>query len=211
MKLKTPPAPTEEQQEARKQQAVTWAKERLADPNTLIVDVETTGLLHKDPDTEIVQITIINNEGRVVFSTLVNPDRPIPLVAQKVHGIDDRMVKTMPTFSQCIGYLISGIFHEKHIVAFNAGFDVHLIMTLFSKYEIPLPEFECSCAMEEYAAFVGDWSKSKGDYKWQKLPKLAYGKAHDSMVDALSTLQLLKRMSGDFSDQPEPDDVELDF
>ena len=203
--------PTAVQQAERKAQAIKWAKERLADKNTIIVDVETTGLLHKDPDTEIVQITCIDTTGRVIFSTLVNPLRPIPIEAQKVHGIDDSMVKTMPAFDQCIGDLVSGIFHEKHIVAFNAGFDVHLIVTLFQKYGVPIPEFKVSCAMEEYSAFCGEWSKSKNDYKWQRLPKLASGKAHDSMVDAMSTLLLMRRMTGDFSDQPQPEDIELDF
>jgi len=99
----------------------------------------------------------------------------------------------------------------KHIVAFNAGFDVHLLVHLMGKYNIPVPEFEVSCAMEMYAQFVGEWSKVKGDYKWQKLPKLAYGSAHDSLVDCQSTLLLMKKMTGDFSDEPETDSISLDF
>jgi DNA polymerase III epsilon subunit-like protein len=210
MKLKTPP-PTEEQQKLRKEQAVKWAQQRLADPDTLIVDVETTGMLHKDPDTEIVQISVINTQGRVVFASLVNPNRLIPIDAQNVHGIDQRMVRHAPTFDQCIGDLIAGVFHGKTVIAFNANFDIHIIVHLMQKYGIPMPEFEVGCVMEEYAAFVGEWSKSKQDYKWQKLPKLAFGKAHDSFVDCQSTLLLLKRMVGDFSDTPDSNEIELDF
>lgn len=101
MKLKSI-APTEEQQAERKQQAREWAKAKLADGDALIVDVETTGMLHKDPETEVVQVSIINMDGRVVFSSLVNPGRPIPLDAQRVHGIDDRMVRHAPRFDQAI-------------------------------------------------------------------------------------------------------------
>ena len=203
-------APTQEEQKRIKEEKVQWAKERLADPNTLIVDVETTGLLTKDPKTEVVSISIINTAGIPVLSCLVNPGRPIPLEVQKVHGIDDRMVKDCPPWS-IVGRWVTNTLLEKHVVCFNAGFDVHLITTLFQRYEQPIPEFEVSCAMEAYSAFVGEWSKSKGDYKWQKLPKLAYGKAHDSLIDCQSTLLLLKKMAGDFSSDPDPNDIQLDF
>ena len=209
MKLKVAP-PTEQEQLKKKEEMETWAKERLADPNTLIVDVETTGLPSRDPTTEVVSIAMINNKGRVVLAGLVNPKRPIPLEAQKVHGIDDRMVKDAPPF-KVLGNLIAGIMEGKHIVCFNANFDVHLLVTLFQRYDIEIPDFEVSCAMEAYSAFVGDWAKSKSDYKWQKLPKLAFGKAHDALVDCESTRLLLQKMTGDFSTDPNPNDIDLSF
>ena len=150
MKLKVAP-PTEQEQLKKKEEMEAWAKERLADPNTLIVDVETTGLPSRDPNTEVVSIAMINNEGRVVLAGLVNPKRPIPLEAQKVHGIDDRMVKDSPPF-KVLGNLIAGIMEGKHIVCFNANFDVHLLVTLFQRYDIEIPDFEVSCAMEAYSA-----------------------------------------------------------
>ena len=132
------------------------------------------------------------------------------MASQRIHGIDDRMVKDAPPWT-VIGDLVAGIIHGKHIVAYNANFDVHMIVTLFQRYEMEIPEFEVSCAMEEYSKFVGDWSTSKGDYRWQKLPKLAFGQAHDSLVDCQSTLLLMKKMAGDNSNDPTPDDVSLDF
>jgi len=209
MKTKKAP-PTLEQKAAEKVEVVQWAKERLTDPKTLIVDVETTGLPSRDPETEIVSIAMINNEGRVVLAGLINPNRPIPLEAQKIHGIDDRMVKDAPPF-KVMGNIIAGLMEGRHIVCFNANFDVHLLVTLFQRYDVQIPEFEVSCAMEKYSAFVGDWSSSKGDYKWQSLPKLAYGSAHDALVDCESTRLLLKKISGDHSSDPDPEDIDLSF
>ena len=206
-KLKEPPTILETE---RKAEVEAWAKERLADPNTLIVDVETTGLLTKDPKTEIVSISLIDVKGQVVLAALVNPGRPIPLEATKIHGIENRDVKTCPPFS-VYGDIIAGLIHGKHVVCFNAGFDVHLLVTLFSRYSMEVPDFECSCAMEAYSKWCGEWSKQKGDWKWQKLPKLAYGQAHSSLVDCQSTLLLLKKMAGDNSADPSPNDVNLDF
>ena len=194
----------------RKEEVAKWAKERLSDPKTLILDVETTGLLNQDPKTEVVSISLINVQGKPVLSALVNPQRPIPMVSQKIHGIDDRMVKDQPPWF-VIGDIVAGIVHGKHIVAYNAGFDIHMIVTLFQRYEMEIPEFDASCCMEEYSKYVGDWSTAKGDYRWQKLPKLAYGQAHDSLVDCQSTLLLMKKMAGDNSSDPTPEDVALDF
>ena len=209
MKLKCP-APTKEEQLKTKAEVETWARERLADPKTLFVDVETTGLPSRDPKTEIVSIAMTDNEGRVVLAGLVNPGRPIPLEAQKVHGIDDRAVKDSPPF-KVLGNIIAGLMEGKHVVCYNAGFDIHLLVTLFQRYDINLPEYDVSCAMEQYSAYVGDWTKSKGDYKWQKLPHLAFGKAHDALVDCESTRLLLMKMAGDHSADPDPNDIDLSF
>lgn len=153
---------------------------------------------------------MINHKGRVVFSALVNPGRPIPLDVIKIHGIDNLDVKDAPPWS-VIGKFIAGLIQDKTVVCYNAAFDIHLIVTLFQRYDIPIPDFEVECAMEMYSQFVGEYSTSKGDFKWQKLPKLAYGKAHDSLVDCESTRLLMKKMAGDLSDEVSIDDVSLDF
>ena len=153
---------------------------------------------------------MISNTGRIILASLVNPERPIPLEAQKVHKIEDREVRSALPWS-VIGDIAAYQMAGKHVVCFNAGFDVHLMVHLFGVYGIPVPEFEVSCAMEYYAQFVGEWSKAKKDYKWQKLPKLAYGSAHDALVDCQSTLLLLKKMAGDFSDEVDSNDIDLDF
>jgi len=207
---KPPTVPTEDQHQLKKEEAIKWAKARLADPDTVIVDVETTGILSKDPETKIVSISMINSKGQIILASLVNPERTIPLEAQKVHGIDERDVKSAMPWS-VIGDIAAYQMTGKHVVCFNAGFDVHLMVHLFGVYGIPIPEFEVSCAMEYYSQFVGEWSKTKKDYKWQKLPKLAFGSAHDSLVDCQSTLLLLKKMAGDFSDEPDTNDISLDF
>lgn len=210
MKLKAKP-PTQEEQDRAKEEASRWAKTRLSEPTrTLIVDTETTGILSKNPDTEICQITIVNVHGRPVLNMLVKPNGPIPLEVTKIHGIDQQMVLQSPTFPQ-IAEILCDIMEGKHIVAYNAAFDIHLIVHLLTKYGFTPPEFETSCCMEEYSKWCGEWSSHKNDWKWQKLPKLAYGSAHDSFTDALSTLLLMKKMVGDFSDEPSPDDIDLDF
>jgi len=177
-----------------KQKSSTWAKERLHDSKTLIVDTETTGILRQDPETEICQISVINTKGQPVLSMLLNPGRPIPFVVQKIHGITSEDVKDAPTFRD-VSQLLYQTFTGKHVVAYNASFDIHLIWHLFDKYKCPKPDCEVSCAMLEYAAWNNVWDSRKDDFKWMKLPKLAYGKAHDALTDCASTLELMKLMA----------------
>ena len=202
--------PTVEEQLKKKEEAIKWAKARLADPNTVIVDVETTGILSKDPETKIVSLSMINSKGQVILTALVNPERPIPLEVQKIHGIEDRDVKDCMPWS-VIGDIAAHMINGKHVVCYNARFDVHLMVHLFSQCGIPVPDFDVTCAMEMYSQFIGEWSKQKSDYKWQRLPHLAFGSAHDSLVDCQSTLLLMKKMVGDYSDEPDTDDINLDF
>ena len=136
-------APTLEEHQAKKEEAIKWARERLSDPDTLIVDTETTGLLAKDPETKIVSLSMINTQGQVVLAGLVNPERPIPLEVQKIHGITDRDVKDAMPWS-VIGDIAAYQMRNKHIVAFNANFDVHLMIHLLGAYGVPQPEFEVS-------------------------------------------------------------------
>ena len=209
MKLKTK-APSEAEIAEAKASATAWAKQRVSDPRTLIVDVETTGILSKDPDTEICQLSMIDTAGRPVLSMLIQPNRPIPLEASRIHGIEQRDVAHCPPF-QVVGDLVAGIMQGRHIVAYNAAFDVHLLTHMLTKYGFEVPDFDTSCCMEEYARWCGQWDSRKDDWKWQKLPKLAFGGAHDALVDCSSTLLLMKKMAGDFSDEPSADDLDLDF
>lgn len=210
MKLKSK-APTEDEITKAKEEATLWAKERLADVNhTLIIDTETTGILSRDPSTEICQISIINLAGKPVLSMLLKPNAVMGKEAFEKHGITPEMLLHAPTFEEAAP-LIARIIAGQHVIAYNAAFDIHLLVHLFMKYEIEPPEFDTSCAMEAYAKWMGRWEVRKGDWKWHKLPQLAYGQAHDALVDCTSTLLLMKRMIGDFDDQPSSDDINLDF
>lgn len=91
-----------------------------------VFDTETTGLLpHKD---EIVQIGARRVvKGRLVmgecFDTLVDPERPIPAGATRVHGITNERVRGAQKINQ-----VAAAFHhfasDTVIVAHNAPFDM---------------------------------------------------------------------------------------
>ena len=196
----------------RKSAAKQWAVERLADPNTVILDVETTGILSKDPNTEIVQLSLVNMAGRPVLNMMLKPDRPMGQEVQAIHGITNEMVQDKPFFLQ-VAKVISSYLEGKHVVAYNADFDIALLMHLFDKYQEPRPKItKASCCMDQYSAWVGEWSKKKNDVKWQKLPNLSGLPSHDALSDCLSTLKIMQKMAGLFDEATQDAElIDLDF
>jgi DNA polymerase-3 subunit epsilon len=204
--------PTVEALAEFKTKASEWAAERLADPNTVILDTETTGLPSKDPDTEIVQLTITDAKTRPLFSMLLKPNQPMSDEVIAIHGITNEQVINQPMFPQ-IAKMVTFVLENKHVVCYNSGFDVKLLWSLFKKYEQPLPKVAgVSCAMEKYSEFIGEWNTKKEGLKWHKLPNLSGMPAHDAYSDCVSTARLLEMMASKFDPSAvEAEDISLDF
>jgi len=93
-----------------------------------VYDTETTGV---DRDARLVEIAIVqfDKDGTQLdeWSTLVNPQTPIPTGAQKVHKISDKMVKDAPVFDDDLYNQIAKRFRGHTLVAYNMSFD-HFIL-----------------------------------------------------------------------------------
>ncbi len=204
--------PTDTELKQAKEEAAKWAQERLADANTVICDTETTGLPSKDPDTEICQLSITDGKGKPLFSMLLKPNKPMSDEVIGIHGITNGQVQNQPMFHQ-VAKVISFVLEGKHVVCYNASFDVKLLWSLFKKYDQPLPKIAgASCAMDRYSEWCGEWSEKKQDWKWQKLPNLSGLPAHDAYSDCLSTLKVMELMAGEFRHEDvSADEIDLNF
>ena len=91
-------------------------------------DLETTGLdAQKDVITEIGAVVL--KDGKVtdeVFSTFVDPQRPIPFEVTQLTGITDDMVKGAPSQAEAIRAFLKFV-NGRPLAAHNAGFDVGFI------------------------------------------------------------------------------------
>jgi DNA polymerase-3 subunit epsilon len=114
---------------------------------TVYLDAETTGLHESD---EIVELTIIDDDGNILLNTLVKP-----IVhtywpgAQRVHGISPMDVRNAPTQKQ-ISDKIRDAVRGTRVVIYNAPYDSQYLPELEEAKEI-------RCAMREFS----DWNKSK--------------------------------------------------
>jgi hypothetical protein len=65
----------------------------------IYLDTETTGLSPRQGAT-IVELAIVDDRGKALIDTLVNPRVDIPWQATKVHGITNEMVRRRPTLRE---------------------------------------------------------------------------------------------------------------
>lgn len=89
-----------------------------------VVDVETTGSSAGGGDrvTEVAVVVVQGVRCQVVFESLVNPGRPIPMPASMVTGITDAMVRHAPEFDQLADAVLAAL-AGRVFVAHNARFD----------------------------------------------------------------------------------------
>lgn len=92
----------------------------------VVLDTETTGLDPSSGDriVEVGGIELINHipSGRV-FQRYVNPERPMPIDAARVHGLDDAFLKDKPRFAE-IAHELLEFLGDAILIAHNADFDL---------------------------------------------------------------------------------------
>ena len=159
------------------------------DESCIVFDTETTGL---NPEyDEIIQLSIIDGTGKVLFDEYIKPSRRKKWPeAQKISGISPEMVKNCKTF-RFFRKTIQKIFDSaKTIIAYNIGFDAGFLQS----YGIDVyREKNWRDVMIDFAEIYGEWSDYKQSYKWQKLSTAAayYDfkfSAHNSLEDVKATL-----------------------
>ncbi len=204
--------PTTDQLKEYKDAACQWAQERLADDSTVILDLESTGLLREDPETEIAQICILDIHGRPLLSMLLKPSQPMSETVIGIHHISNEQVIKQPIFPQ-VAKMIAFVLKEKHVVAWNMDFDWKLLMHMFKKYKMEPPKVAgTSCAMDKYSEWSGEWSPKKDGFKWQKLPNFIGEESHDAFNDCRNALKAMQKMAGCFNEKAlSADDISLDF
>ena len=204
--------PSTEKLKEYKDAASNWAQERLADSNTVILDLESTGLLREDPETEIAQICILDVHGRPLLSMLLKPSQPMSETVMGIHKITNEQVIKQPIFPQ-VAKMIAFVLREKHVVAWNMDFDWKLLMHMFKKYKMEPPKIAgASCAMDSYSEWAGEWNTKRDGFKWQRLPNFLGIDTHDAQNDCLNTLKAMQKMAGAFKEEDLTEDmIDLDF
>lgn len=99
------------------------SREYTFDEEFVVFDIETTGLSSiKDSITEIGAVIIKNRQIVSKYSTLVNPETPIPKKIVKLTGITDDMVSKERTIKEVLPEFLAFI-GKRPVVAHNANFD----------------------------------------------------------------------------------------
>jgi len=168
-----------------------------ADGAVIALDTETTGLAESD---EILQLSIIDGEGVVLFDSYFRPERHQEWPeAEAVNGISPSDVENKPTMASCRNLIQKIIDAADVIIAYNAAFDLDVL----KRQGICIPtDAVVIDTMLLFAEIYGDYSEYHGNYRWQKLSLCAdyYGyewgndTAHDALADCRATLFCTRQM-----------------
>lgn len=119
---------------------MTCADYRMWSEHPIVVfDVETTGLSPDDGD-RIVEVGACRFEDGVcvkAWGSFVNPGRPIPEEASKIHGIDDTAVQAAPPFCAVVSRILAMAWGAQP-AAYNAAFDKSFLLRELSTFGVPL-------------------------------------------------------------------------
>lgn len=180
-------------QATTRQRAIETARAVIAQ-RPVYLDTETTGLERSD---EIVEISIIDDDGQVVFESLVKPSKPIPASATSLHGITNADVqKARPwpiVWPQARAALTQQI-----VVIYNAEFDVRMIQQSYTQYKLPWKDkVNAFDLLKLYSEFRGEWDSARRAYRYHSLAKagehcgISLPNAHRATADTLLARALL--------------------
>ncbi len=169
--------------------------------NFTVVDLETTGLSHRDDG--VVEIACLRLEdGRIVdhLVSFVDPEQPIPAQASVVHGIVDADVCDAPTIEELRGSLLT-FTAGSTIVAHNAAFDLGFLPSLSDRPRI--------CSMRLAMHLI-----DAASYKNEALRELLgvqmpanHGPAHRAYNDAAVTAAIFSELLARYSRTSHPQSI----
>jgi DNA polymerase-3 subunit epsilon len=181
-----------------RQNAILRARQALS-ARPVYLDTETTGLDAKD---EIVEISIVDENGSILLEKYVQPKQPIPSEATRIHGITDKDVKGAMQWPILWQTVVRPLLAGRLIVMYNADFDVRMMEQSSTKYGYRFTKnFETFDLLKVYADFRSEWDVKRQSYRYFSLDAagkhagIALPNAHRSSADSLLTRALLHHIA----------------
>lgn len=160
----------------------------------VVLDIETTGLSSKYD--EILQISIIDQDGNVIIDTYCKPKKNKEWEeAEAIHKISPDMVKNKEPFEVYSKKVESILNNSETIIIYNADFELGFL----KKYNIKINS-KIYDLMLEFSEVYGQWNEYHGNFTWQSLSTccLYYGydlsNAHNSLDDCKATLYCFNKI-----------------
>lgn len=157
----------------------------------VVVDVETTGGSPASGHriTEVAAVCVSGGEIREAWSSLVNPERPIPYNITLLTGISNQMVADAPRFLE-IASVLAPLLGGRVFVAHNAGFDWRFVSAEMERSLGVLPVERQLCTVRLARKLLPELpSRSLGslaDYFGLEIES-----RHRALDDAVATARLL--------------------
>lgn len=151
----------------------------------LILDTETTGLGDAD---QIVEIAIIDLDGKELLNTRIYTEVPISPEASYVNGIKNSDLEGMPTIKE-LTPRIQELFKDKIILIYNEVFDVRMLYQ--SGFE---GEFKSKCMMYLYMDYINS-DRWVGLQRAMEYEGIDIVQDHSAFGDCICVLELIKQIA----------------
>lgn len=151
----------------------------------VILDTETTGLGDND---KIVEIAIIDLDGKELLNTRIYTEVPISPEASYVNGIKNSDLEGMPTIEE-LTPRIQELFKDKTILIYNEVFDVRMLYQ--SGFE---GEFNSCCMMNLYMDYINSdrWVGLQRAMEYEGIDII---QDHSAFGDCICVLELIKKIA----------------
>lgn len=181
-----------------REEATRIAKEMIA-RKPVFLDTETTGTESLD---QIIEISIVDWDGKVLFDSLSKPTKRISPGAAKVHGITDAFIAWAPTWPQ-IWSEVQDALKDRLLAIYNAKFDLRMMQQTCRVTDVHWhpPYAEDFCVMELFAQYYGEINPRFGSFKWKSLDfagkyfNLPEANSHRSLPDTQLTRLVLAKIA----------------
>ena len=184
----------------------------------LLLDTETTGKL-EHRGFQLVEIAILDQDGKTRYHSLVKPDTAMPSEASEISGLTDTQLADAPTMTEIwptVAQVLTST--DVPIYTWNADFDQKALLLTAKRYDLPVPTAVSSktrwrCAMKLHARWYGEWSNGKNDYRYQSLEwactelEIEESEHHRAVGDALNALRVLRAIGSRAGKYPPPADM----
>lgn len=167
-------------------------KDLLSNPdNYIILDTETTGLANKGVKDEIIQLSMINLYGDILYSGYFYPQKELHPEAAKINKLSKRKLLGNPLWVDEWSK-ISSILKGRILLAHNANFDMKLLHLTCSRYGIDIDfKIDALCTMNYLKELYGCESKKLAEaIRRSGIVSNKY-KLHDALYDCKMLLRCL--------------------
>jgi DNA polymerase III epsilon subunit-like protein/transposase-like protein len=159
---------------------------------TVYLDTETTGVSLND---QIVEIAIVDDEGKLLINSLVRPTCPVHKDTKELHGLSDRKVSNAPLLRELEDRIVKAV-QGKHVVIYNMQFDLRFLTP-----KIRNAIEAASCCMRAYAKHRSEIAEY-GTHRWFSLNEACAhfeydweGRCHRALPDALACRAVWRKIS----------------
>jgi len=158
-------------------------------------DTETTGL--KSETDRIIEIAAFDPENDKSFSSLVNPQIPIPEETTSIHNITDDMVKEEPSFEVVGKKFAEFCSGDVILVAHNNdSFDKLFLEAEFKRNNIELPSWKYLDTLKWARKYRNDLPKHSLQYL-REVYEIPANQAHRALDDVIILYEVFSRMIDD--------------